>query len=87
MGVSYLAISAVSTALSFVGLQLWTEVSLDKLQTNGFISENFIHTENVDRALELLLGSYSTVALLANFVVNIFILLTLSLKVGLIHEP
>ncbi|XWS51601.1 hypothetical protein CRYUN_Cryun12cG0190900 [Craigia yunnanensis] len=86
MGVSYLAISAVSTALSFAGLQLWTEVSFDKLQTDGFISENFIHTENVDRALELLLGSYSTVALLANFVVNVFILLTLSLKTVFFSE-
>ncbi|EOY22895.1 RPM1 interacting protein 2 isoform 4 [Theobroma cacao] len=80
MGVSYLAISAVSTALSFVGLQLWTEFSLDKLQTDGLISENIIHTENVNRALELLLGSYATVALLAIFVLNVFILLILSLK-------
>ncbi|XP_021285611.1 E3 ubiquitin protein ligase RIN2 isoform X2 [Herrania umbratica] len=80
MGVSYLAISAVSTALSFVGLQLWTEFSLDKLQTDGLISENIIHTENVNHALELLLGSYATVALLAIFVLNVFILLILSLK-------
>ncbi|OMO94901.1 Zinc finger, RING-type, partial [Corchorus capsularis] len=80
MGVSYLAVSAVSTALSFVGLQLWTGFSLDKLQTDGLISENFIHTENVNHALELLLGSYATVALLANFVLNVFILLILTLK-------
>ncbi|XWS47662.1 hypothetical protein CRYUN_Cryun13aG0003500 [Craigia yunnanensis] len=80
MGVRYLAISAFSTALSFVGLQFWTEFSLDKLQTDGLISENFIHTENVNRVLELLLGSYATVALLANFVLNVFILLILSLK-------
>ncbi|XWS36947.1 hypothetical protein CRYUN_Cryun19dG0001500 [Craigia yunnanensis] len=86
MGVSYLAISAVSTALSFVGLQFWTEVSLDKLQTHGLISENFIHTENVNHALELLLGSYSTVALLANFVLNVFILLILSLKTVFFSE-
>lgn len=89
MGVSYLAISAVSTALSFVCLQLCRDVSLDKLQTNGLISQNFIHTENVDRAIELLMGSYFTVSLLANFVLNAFILLILSLKVSLIfsHEP
>ncbi|XVE63893.1 hypothetical protein DITRI_Ditri07aG0057700 [Diplodiscus trichospermus] len=86
MGVSYLAISAVSTALSFVGLQFWAEVSLDKLQTDGLVSENFIPTENVDRALELLLGSYTTVALLANFVVNVFILLILSLKTVFFSE-
>ncbi|XP_022736048.1 E3 ubiquitin protein ligase RIN2-like isoform X1 [Durio zibethinus] len=80
MGVSYLAISALSTALSVIGLQFWTEFSLDKLQTDGLISENFIHTENANRAFELLLGSYATVALLANFVLNVFILLILSLK-------
>ncbi|XVF11191.1 hypothetical protein REPUB_Repub08aG0004700 [Reevesia pubescens] len=80
MAVSYLAISAVSTALSFVGLQFWAEFSLDKLQTNGLIIENFIHTENVNHAFELLLGSYATVALLANFALNVFILLILSLK-------
>ncbi|KAK8975405.1 hypothetical protein V6N11_057499 [Hibiscus sabdariffa] len=80
MAVSYLAISAVSTALSFIGLQVWAEFSLDKLQNDGLISENFIHTENVDRALELLLGSYTSLALLANFVLNVFILLILSLK-------
>ncbi|MBA0834955.1 hypothetical protein Goarm_007269, partial [Gossypium armourianum] len=80
MAVSYLAISAASTALSFIGLQVWAEFSLDKLQNDGLISENFIHTENVDRALELLLGSYASLALLANFVLNVFILLILSLK-------
>ncbi|XVF49357.1 hypothetical protein PTKIN_Ptkin04bG0005100 [Pterospermum kingtungense] len=80
MGVKYLSISAFSTALSFYVLHFWTEFSLDKLQTDGFISENFIHTENVNHALELLLGSYATVALLANFVLNVFILLILSLK-------
>ncbi|MBA0861706.1 hypothetical protein Goshw_000075, partial [Gossypium schwendimanii] len=80
MAVSYLAISAASTALSFIGLQVWAEFSLDKLQSDGLISENFIHTENVDRALELLLGSYASLALLANFVLNVFILLILSLK-------
>ncbi|XVF54972.1 hypothetical protein PTKIN_Ptkin05aG0223400 [Pterospermum kingtungense] len=86
MGVSYLGISAVSTALSFVGLQLCTDLSLDKLQTNGLISQNFIHTENVDRVIELFLGSYSTVALLANFVLNAFILLILSLKTVFFSE-
>lgn len=82
MGVRYLPISVFSTALSFYVLQLWTEFSLDKLQTDGFISEKFIHTENVNRALELLLGSYSTVVLLANFMANVFVLLILSLKVS-----
>ncbi|KAJ4706225.1 E3 ubiquitin protein ligase RIN2 [Melia azedarach] len=80
MGASYLAISAASTILSFVGLQLWTEFSLDKLRTEGLIGENIIHLENANHTLELLLGSYATVALLANFVLNVFILLILCLK-------
>ncbi|KAF2311716.1 hypothetical protein GH714_026343 [Hevea brasiliensis] len=80
MGVGYLAISAAFTALSFVGLQCWTELSVDKLKADGLISDNFISHENANRALELLLGSYATVALLANFVFNAFILINLCLK-------
>ncbi|XP_021909415.1 E3 ubiquitin protein ligase RIN2-like [Carica papaya] len=80
MGVSYLAISATCTALSFVGLQIWTEFSLDKLKPNGLISEHFLNLENASRAVELLSGSYATVALLANFVLNAFTLLILCLK-------
>ncbi|KAB2020150.1 hypothetical protein ES319_D07G047900v1 [Gossypium barbadense] len=79
MGVNYLVISAFSTALSFIALRLRTEFSLDKLQTDGLITGNFIHTENVNHVLELLLGSYS-MALLANFVLNVFILVILTLK-------
>ncbi|GLT40283.1 hypothetical protein SLA2020_144290 [Shorea laevis] len=80
MGLNYLAISAVSTALSFVGLQLWTEFSLNKLWTEGFITEKFFNTENASRAFDLLLGSYAAAALLANFVLNAFVLFILSLK-------
>ncbi|KAJ9164057.1 hypothetical protein P3X46_023674 [Hevea brasiliensis] len=80
MGVGFLAISAASTALSFVGLQCWTELSLDKLKSDGLIAKNFIGPENANRALELLLGSYATVVLLANFVFNAFILLNVCLK-------
>ncbi|EEF51551.1 protein binding protein, putative [Ricinus communis] len=80
MGAGYLAISAACTALSFVGLKCWTELSLEKLKSEGLISENFINPENANRALELLLGSYATIALLASFVFNAFILLNLSLK-------
>ncbi|TYH61424.1 hypothetical protein ES332_D07G051100v1 [Gossypium tomentosum] len=79
MGVNYLVISAFSTALSFIALRLRTQFSLDKLQTDGLITGNFIHTENVNHVLELLLGSYS-MALLANFVLNVFILVILTLK-------
>ncbi|KAJ0041994.1 hypothetical protein Pint_17220 [Pistacia integerrima] len=80
MGVSYLAISAVCTVLSFVGLQWWTEFSLHKLRTDGLIGENLVDLENANHALELFLGSYATVALLANFALNVFILLILCLK-------
>ncbi|OAY48146.1 E3 ubiquitin protein ligase RIN2 [Manihot esculenta] len=80
MGVGYLAISAASTALSFVGLQCWAELSLDKLKSDGLIDEIFSSPENANQALELVWGSYATVALLANFVFNAFILLNLCLK-------
>uniref|UniRef100_A0A2P2L5Q2 Protein binding protein n=1 Tax=Rhizophora mucronata TaxID=61149 RepID=A0A2P2L5Q2_RHIMU len=80
MGVNYLAISAVCTVLSFVGLRCWTELSLDKLRSQGLIGENFLNPENGNRALELLLGSYATVALLVNFLFNVFVLLNLCLK-------
>ena len=82
MGVSYIAISAICTALSFVGLKCWTEVSLDRLRSDGSIGENLINSENVNRALELLFGSYATIALLVNFVFNVFVLLNLCLKVS-----
>lgn len=80
MGLSYIAISAVCTALSFVGLQCWTEVSLGRLRSDGLIGESSINSENVNRALELLFSSYATIALLVNFVFNVFLLLNLCLK-------
>ncbi|GLT39801.1 hypothetical protein SLA2020_139710 [Shorea laevis] len=80
MGLNYLGISAISTALSFSGLQLWTEISLDKLWTEGLITENFFNTENASRAFDVLVGSYAAAALLVNFVLNVFVLLILSLK-------
>lgn len=80
MGASYLVISAASTILSFVGLQFWTEFSLDKLRTDGLVVENVIHLESANRVLELLLRSYATVSLLANFVLNVFVLINLCLK-------
>ncbi|GKV17588.1 hypothetical protein SLEP1_g28068 [Rubroshorea leprosula] len=80
MGLNYLGISAISTALSFSGLQLWTEISLDKLWTEGLITENFFNTENASRAFDVLFGSYAAAAILVNFVLNVFVLLILSLK-------
>ncbi|KAK9292403.1 hypothetical protein L1049_020370 [Liquidambar formosana] len=80
MGVSYLSISAVCTVLSFVGLQSWTVLSLEKLKSDGLVGENFIHSGDAGQALEPLLGSSATIALAANFVFNVFILLILCLK-------
>lgn len=82
MGLRYIAVSSVWTVLSFVGLQLWTESSLVKLKSDGLIRESFIHAGNVGNVVDLLLGSYATVALIANFVLNVFILLVLLLKVS-----
>nr|XP_017188917.2 E3 ubiquitin protein ligase RIN2 isoform X1 [Malus domestica]XP_017188918.2 E3 ubiquitin protein ligase RIN2 isoform X1 [Malus domestica]XP_017188919.2 E3 ubiquitin protein ligase RIN2 isoform X1 [Malus domestica] len=80
MGLRYIAISAACTAISFAGLQLWTETSLVKLKSDGLIEENLINAANFGHVFDLLLGSYTTVGLLANFVLNAFILLVLCLK-------
>ncbi|KAI3519561.1 hypothetical protein L1887_08771 [Cichorium endivia] len=80
MGVSYLSVSAVCTVLSFVGLQYWTELSYVKLKSDGLMGENLLHPGVANRVLELLLSSYTTIALVVNFVLNIFILIILSLK-------
>lgn len=87
MGLKYIAISSVWTVLSFVGLQLWTESSLVKLKSDGLIREAVIDAGNVGHVVDLLLGSYGTVALIANFVLNVFILLVLFLKVSLLLRP
>ncbi|KAG5249172.1 zinc finger family protein [Salix suchowensis] len=77
MGVSYLAISAVCTVLSFSVL---TEVSLDILRSDGLTGENLTNLGNANRAVELLFESYATIALVMNFVFNVFLLLNLCLK-------
>jgi autocrine motility factor receptor len=83
MGITYLHISVATTALSFVGLQVWTELSLDRLRADGIITKN-ISLGNSENTLELLLSSHTTIALLASFVLNIYILLVLSLKVRVV---
>ena len=85
MALRSVTISAVSTVLSFVGLQFWTELSLDKLKLDGPIGKNFIQLENSSHLGELLLGSYTTVGLLANFLINVFILVNLCIKVSFLH--
>lgn len=81
MGANYLLISVVSTVLSYAGLGCWTALSPEKLKPDGSISQSFIHFGNAFEALELLLGSYTSIALVVNFAINIFILTILSLKV------
>ncbi|XP_034710376.1 E3 ubiquitin protein ligase RIN2-like [Vitis riparia] len=80
MGASYLLVSAACTVFSFVGLQWWTEQSLHRLKSDGLISDNYIHSGNASRVLDLLLSSHATIALLVNFALNIFVLLILCLK-------
>ncbi|XAR66137.1 hypothetical protein NMG60_11012241 [Bertholletia excelsa] len=79
MGMSYLSISAVCTLISFVGLQCWTGLSFQKLKSEELVGEAYKH-ENSNDALQALLGSRITIALLANFALNLFILLILGLK-------
>ncbi|EOA13128.1 hypothetical protein CARUB_v10026147mg [Capsella rubella] len=79
MGLRYLPISVAMTALSFVGLQVWSELSLDRHKADGLISKNVSLGDSED-ALDLLLGSHTTIALLTSFVLNVYILLVLSLK-------
>ncbi|GMP69921.1 hypothetical protein CsSME_00028997 [Camellia sinensis var. sinensis] len=80
MGASYLSISAVCTLLSFVGLQYWTELSLEKLKSDGLVGGHSVESVNARHALQLLFGSQATIALLANFALNVFVLLILGLK-------
>ncbi|KAL8160304.1 hypothetical protein V2J09_001841 [Rumex salicifolius] len=80
MGVSYLVISSVSTVLSLIGLQCWTEISLENFKSDGLIGGNTIYTGNMTRIIELLLRSHVTISLLAVCVVNVYVLLLLSLK-------
>ncbi|THG10257.1 hypothetical protein TEA_003659 [Camellia sinensis var. sinensis] len=80
MGASYLSISVVCTLLSFVGLQYWTELSLEKLKSDGLVGGHSVESVNARHALQLLFGSQATIALLANFALNVFVLLILGLK-------
>ncbi|KAL7583858.1 E3 ubiquitin protein ligase RIN2 [Lactuca sativa] len=81
MGVSYLPVSAIFTVLSITTLHYWTEPSLTELKSDGLNRNILLHPEDVTHALELLLlSSNSTIALVANFVINIYLLIILSLK-------
>ncbi|XP_074319587.1 E3 ubiquitin protein ligase RIN2-like [Silene latifolia] len=80
MGVSYLAISAVCTVVSFIGLQCWTEISVEKFKSDGLIGRDTLHSENASHIFELLLRSPATFTLLAISVINAFLLFSLCLK-------
>lgn len=84
MAFKFIAISAISTVLSFLGVQFGSKLSWNKLYTDGLIGKNLIHLEdeNAIHVTEPLLGPYTTIGLLANFMINAFILLNLSLKVS-----
>ncbi|KHN25833.1 E3 ubiquitin protein ligase RIN2 [Glycine soja] len=80
MALRVIAISVVSTVLSFVGLQFCTDLSLDKLTSDGLVGWNLIHLDNASQDIELPLGLYTTIGLLVNCMINVFILLNLCLK-------
>lgn len=86
MALRFIAISVVSTLLSFVGVQFGSELSFNKLISSGLIGKSLIHLENESASIELVLGSYTSIMLLANFMINAFILLILCLKVNLWSE-
>lgn len=71
MSLRYVAVSAVCLALSVAGLQWWVF---------SFLSRNGLGLGDAGRAVELLLGSNVTIALLVNLAVNAYILLVLCLK-------
>lgn len=83
MAVNYLCLSAFSTAVGLVGLQWWTVSSLDRMRSDGlFVGDGHgVSSESARRALELLLSSHVTVAMLVNFVINVYVLVVLLLKV------
>uniref|UniRef100_A0A1D1ZJK5 E3 ubiquitin protein ligase RIN2 n=1 Tax=Anthurium amnicola TaxID=1678845 RepID=A0A1D1ZJK5_9ARAE len=80
MTMNALHASVVCTVLSFLGWQWWTATLLSRIKADGLIDGGRIHSGNAGHVLELLLGSHATVALLVNFVLNVFVLAILSLK-------
>ncbi|XP_074558715.1 E3 ubiquitin protein ligase RIN2-like [Curcuma longa] len=82
MAVNYLYLSAFSTAVGFVFLQWWTVSSLEGMKADGLIGREAGggSLEDAGRALELLLSSHVIVVLLVNFVINVYFLVVLLLK-------
>ncbi|KAK8916213.1 E3 ubiquitin protein ligase RIN2 [Platanthera zijinensis] len=77
MSVRCILILAVYTALSVAGLQWWVFSLLER---------NELGTGDTGRAVEVLLGSKITIALLLNLAVNAYILLILCLKTMFFKE-
>ncbi|XP_057546625.1 E3 ubiquitin protein ligase RIN2-like [Amaranthus tricolor] len=80
MGVRYLAVSAVCTMVSVIGLQCWAEISVEKFKADGLIGKDTLYSENASLIIELLLRSHAMITLLAICVINTFVLFILSLK-------
>lgn len=80
MGVNLLYLSAFSTVVSLVGLQWWVFSLVDGIKSDGLIDGGEVNSGNAMRVLELVLGSNVTVAMLVNFVLNVFALVVLCLK-------
>ncbi|KOM42995.1 hypothetical protein LR48_Vigan05g059900 [Vigna angularis] len=86
MALRVIAVSAVSTFLSFVGLQFCTDLSLDKLRSDGLIGWNLIHLDDASQDIELPSGLYTTIGLLLNCMINLFVLLNLCIKAVFFSE-
>ncbi|XP_047162848.1 E3 ubiquitin protein ligase RIN2 isoform X2 [Vigna umbellata] len=86
MALRFIAVSAVSTFLSFVGLQFCTDLSLDKLRSDGLIGWNLIHLDDASQDIELPSGLYTTIGLLLNCMINLFVLLNLCIKAVFFSE-
>ncbi|KAG2278066.1 hypothetical protein Bca52824_060621 [Brassica carinata] len=54
-GIRYFHVSVASTAMAFVGPQVWPELSLDRLRADGLIAKNISLRDSEDE-LEMLLG-------------------------------
>ncbi|KAL0643319.1 hypothetical protein Bca4012_041609 [Brassica carinata] len=56
-GIRYFHVSVASTAMAFVGPQVWPELSLDRLRADGLIAKNISLRDSEDELEMLLDGS------------------------------
>ncbi|KAH7687695.1 autocrine motility factor receptor protein [Dioscorea alata] len=71
MAVNFLYVSVACTALSLLGLQWWLISFLDRIKSDGILSGG---------ALEVVLSSHVTIALLVNLALNVYFLIVIGLK-------